>query len=168
MSWDEVSRINSDLMVPLDEKYMYAYGILPRKCQLKTISKQVSESTFSGEIISVNGNGIVNNIYLKTGFNWECYAWCKIDIDNGKQIIELGDTIERYDKIYETGISMDLSKVYSTINAWDKKVNVPIGKAAIINFPIAYEESLAVTAELFSKHSDSSAITRLAIEYVMM
>ena len=168
MSWGEVKKINSDLSVPLDEKYMYAYGILPRKCQLKTISKQVSESTFSGEIISVNGKGIVNNICLKTGVNWSCYAWCKIDIDNGRQIIELGDTIERYDKIYETGISMDLSKVYSTINAWDKKVNVPIGKAAIINFPIAYEESLAVTAKLFSSSPNLGAVTRLAFEYVIM
>lgn len=154
MNWDEVSRINSDLMVPLDERMKYINGILPRGIASKNVSKTVKLSSFSGEVLNVSGSGVVMGATCSCESYNRTYARISIDIDNGEKIITVGDTVQRTSGI-NTSFAFDIDSSTSDFSESDNVLDVPTNSKKTINFPIKYKKSLVVTMDIYSEKSNN-------------
>lgn len=93
MGWDEVKKINSDMMVPLDERATYISGIIPRKSIERTIyGERFDQGEYSEVIIDIIGSGYISKMDFSadatTLHYGGAYALSKFEIEaDGKNYV---------------------------------------------------------------------------------
>lgn len=162
MSWEEVKKINSDMMTPIDsliknlklnnsgvylsDKMGYIRGIIPRGAVKKEVKAQ--SGTANGNIVSISGKGMLyyTNSYLQQhgDSSGNCSLTCYIDEsmpDEKKTITFSG----RYSVPIGFQTDVDSLETSEGFDISGKTITIS-NKRVITNKPIFFSKSLRVVS----------------------
>ncbi len=152
MNWDEVSRINSDLTVPLDERSMYIGGVISRNIKKRNIGTEF----FSGSdvqtktILDISGSGILQHINASNQAQGttDAYVKCTIEIDDNDPIEIKMVSNGAYGVVLDinTDINAIFTDVFSrAIIVSDHRV---VTNNLVTNSPLIFKNKLKLTCEV--------------------
>ena len=147
--------------VGLSEKMEYIGGVVPRGLIAYTASKSVTGSSFSGDLISISGRGILTSAQIsvdKKAYGY--YGKIVITIDSEKTII-LGDSSEFWTTSYPLGtLNVDLNSLLSACPE-DYPITITDGKTYTFNKPFFFEKSLHASVILNGSNGNTTVAASL-------